>query len=431
MRQSQLFTKTRREAPKDETAKNADLLIRAGFIHKMQAGVYSYLPLGERVIRNIVSIIRDEMNGIGGQEVVLASLQDRELWTKTGRWDDAVVDNWFKTKLKNDTEVGLGFTHEEPLTMIMRDNIRSFRDLPQYVYQFQTKFRNEKRAKSGILRGREFLMKDLYSFSRTPEEHAAFYEKAKAAYVRIFKRMSLSSITFTTFASGGTFSQFSDEFQMLTDAGEDIIHVDREARFAANEEVLSSISDDQLTAAGTSRDRLVPMKAVELGNIFNLGTKFSEPLELFYQDENGEKIPVIMGSYGIGIPRLMGGIVEALGDEKGLVWPLSVAPFHVHLIQVTGQDPERSVAIAKRANDLYEKMQAAGIDVLLDDRDVRPGEKFADADLIGIPYRAVIGEKVAEGEVEVKARTRSDDVSMMSVEDLIKLVKGHIEMERG
>lgn len=422
MRQSHLFTKTRREAPKDETAKNADLLIRAGFIHKMHAGVYSFLPLGARVIEKIVAVIREEMNGIGGQEVELASLQDKETWMKTGRWDDAVVDNWFKTRLKNDTELGLGFTHEEPLTILMREHVRSFRDLPQYVYQFQKKFRNEKRAKSGILRGREFLMKDLYSFSRTEEEHAAFYEKAKAAYARIFDRVGLGEITFRTFASGGTFSKFSDEFQMLTEAGEDIIHVDRAARFAANEEVLADISDEALEAAGTSRGNLVPMKSVELGNIFNLGTKFSLPLELTYQDEAGEKKPVIMGSYGIGVPRLMGAIVEALGDDKGLVWPVEVAPFQAHLIQMSGQDEEKKAVIARRADDLYQRLAAEGIDALLDDRDARPGEKFADADLIGIPYRAVIGDKVPEGSVEFKRRS-DDAATIMTVEDFISLVR--------
>lgn len=414
MRQSQLFTKTRREAPKDETAKNADLLIRAGFIHKMQAGAYAFLPLGERVMTKIIGIIREEMNSIGGQEVELTALQDKETWSKTGRWDDAVVDNWFKTKLKNDTEVGLAFTHEEPLTVLLKDHIRSFRDLPVYIYQFQKKFRNEKRAKSGILRGREFLMKDLYSFSRTKEEHDAFYAKAKDAYIRIFDRVGLGEITFPTFASGGTFSDFSDEFQMITDAGEDIIYVDRAAKFAVNEEVLEAISDEILVSAGTTRDKLVPVKSVELGNIFSLGTKFSEPLELYFKNEAGENNPVIMGSYGIGVPRLMGAIVEALGDEKGLIWPEAVAPFKVHLIVL-------SEGAKARTDALYEELTGAGIEVLYDDRDARPGEKFADADLIGIPYRIVIGDKVPEGQVEFKKRTDAE-AKIISVEEAKKIV---------
>lgn len=421
MRQSQLFTKTRREAPKDETAKNADLLIRAGFIHKTMAGVYAFLPLGERVLSKIIAIIREEMNTVGGQEVELTALQDKETWGKTNRWDDAIVDNWFKTKLKNDTELGLGFTHEEPLTVLMKDHIRSFRDLPVYVYQFQKKFRNEKRAKSGILRGREFLMKDLYSFSSSEAEHKAFYEKMKAAYVRIFDRVGLGHITFVTFASGGSFSEFSDEFQMLTDAGEDVIYVDKAVKVAVNEEVLESISDDMLKKLGTERTKLVPEKAVELGNIFSLGTKFSEPLELFFQNEAGEKVPVIMGSYGIGVPRLMGAIVEALGDEKGLVWTDATSPFDVHLIQVSGNDPEKKAVVATRADALYKKLTDLGYEVLLDDRDARPGEKFADADLIGIPYRVVIGEKVEEGSVEFKKRT-DVEATVIPIDEFIAIL---------
>ncbi len=422
MRQTNLFTKTRREGPKDETAKNAELLIRAGFIHKMQAGVYAFLPLGERVINNLTNIIREEMNGIGGQEVKLTALQDKETWQQTGRWDDSVIDVWFKTKLKNDTELGLGLTHEEPLTLIMRDHLRSFRDLPVSVYQIQTKFRNEKRAKSGLMRGREFLMKDLYSFSKNHEEHMTFYEEAKKAYLRIFDRVGLSERTFVTFASGGSFSDFSDEFQMLTDAGEDTIYVDREAKFAVNEEVLEKISPEQYAAAGTTREKLQPMKAVEIGNIFSLGTKFSEPLELVYQDENGKNSPVIMGCYGIGVSRLMGAIVEALADEKGIVWPEHVAPFKVHLIQVTGQDEEKKTAIEKRAKEMYETLTAKGIDVLWDDRDSRAGEKFADADLIGLPYRVVIGEKVPEGMVEFKKRTDTE-AQNISVDEFLNMMK--------
>ncbi|MDE2188753.1 MAG: prolyl-tRNA synthetase, partial [Patescibacteria group bacterium] len=259
MRQTQLFTKTRREAPKDEVSKNAQLLIRAGFIHKEMAGVYSYLPLGLRVMENIVRVIREEMNAIGGQELHLTALQDAEIWKKTGRWDDGVVDNWFKTKLKNETELGLGFTHEEPLTNLMRDYISSFRDLPFSVYQFQTKFRNETRAKSGIMRGREFLMKDLYSFSKDTSEHEVFYEKAKQAYIKIFGRLGLGESTYVTFASGGSFSKYSHEFQTITDAGEDIIYVDEGKKIAVNKEVLN---DEVLKDLGLKRGELVEKKAV-------------------------------------------------------------------------------------------------------------------------------------------------------------------------
>jgi len=229
MKQSHLFTRTRREAPKDEVSKNADLLIRAGFISKDMAGVYSFLPLGLRTLNKIVNVIREEMNSIGGQELQLTALQDKKAWETTDRWDDRNVDIWFKTHLKNDTELGLGFTHEEPLTVLMREHIRSFRDLPVLAYQFQTKFRNEARAKSGILRGREFLMKDLYSFSIDEAEHMKIYENAKQAYRRIFDRLGIGGETYVTFASGGSFAKYSHEFQTLSEAGEDVIYVHEES----------------------------------------------------------------------------------------------------------------------------------------------------------------------------------------------------------
>ncbi len=418
MRQTHLFTKTRREAPKDETAKNAQLLIRAGFIQKMQAGVYSFLPLGERVIEKIKTIVREEMNGIGGQEVSLAALQEKELWQKTGRWDDAVVDNWFKTKLKNDTEVGLAFSHEEPLTLLLKDHLRSFRDLPVYIYQFQTKFRNEKRAKSGILRGREFLMKDLYSFSKTEDGRALFYEKAKEAYLRIFERAGVGEKTYVTFASGGSFAPFSDEFQLLTDAGEDTIYIDKKKKMAVNHEVYT---DEVMSMLNLKKEDMEEVKGLEIGNIFNLGTKYSEPLGLNFQDEDGGMKPVIMGCYGIGIPRLMGGIVEVCSDDKGIIWPRSVSPFEVHLILVSNSDD----AVA-RAERIYRTLEEAGIEVLFDDRDARAGEKFADADLIGIPTRIIVSDKNTAGPdgsmlLEFKDRKSGEVTHVAESEILIKL----------
>lgn len=398
MRQSLLFTKTRKDAPKDEVSKNAQLLIRAGFIHKEMAGVYSYLPLGLRVMNKIVQVIRDEMNALGGQELFLTSLQDKKIWETSGRWDDAVVDNWFKTKLKNESELGLGFTHEEPLTNLMTEYLRSFRDLPVFVYQFQTKFRNEARAKSGIMRGREFLMKDLYSFTRTEQEHSDFYEKAKQGYINIFEKLGLGDKTYVTFASGGSFSKYSHEFQTLTDAGEDSIFVDEKKKIAINKEVLN---DEVLKDLGLNREDLVEKKAVEVGNIFSLGTKFSDAFELKYVDDKGEKKPVIMGSYGIGPGRVMGTIAEVLSDDKGLVWPESIAPFAIHLISIE----DKNGKVKPEADKLYERLTKKGVEVLYDDRDARPGEKFADSDLIGIPTRIVISEKTLESDsVEVKNR---------------------------
>lgn len=398
MRQSQLFTKTRREAPTDEVAKNAQLLIRAGYVHKEMAGVYSYLPLGHIVLNKIVGIIREEMNAIGGVEMSLTALQNPDVWKATDRWDDAKVDNWFKTKLKVGGELGLGFTHEEPLTNLMRDHISSYRDLPRYVYQFQTKFRNEERAKSGLMRGREFLMKDLYSFSKTKEEHDEFYEKAKAAYTRIFMRLGIGEKTYVTFASGGSFSKYSHEFQTLTDAGEDTIFVHEEKRIAVNKEVLT---DDVLKDLGIERGDLGEKKAVEVGNIFSLGTRFSEALKLQYKDESGSDVPVVMGSYGIGPGRLMGTIVEILSDSKGIIWPEAVAPFAVHLLPLQVDDEK----VVKAAETLYEDLTKRGISVLMDDRHARPGEKFADADLIGIPFQVVISQKtLSDDMLEVRGR---------------------------
>jgi prolyl-tRNA synthetase len=407
MLQSHLFTKTRKEAPADEVSKNASLLIRAGYIHKEMAGVYALLPLGVRVIEKIKQVVREEMNAIGGQEVVLTALQDKNLWEKTNRWSDMVVDNWFKTKLKNDTEVGLGFSHEEPLTQIIAEYASSYRDLPISAYQFQTKFRNELRAKSGIMRGREFTMKDLYTFARTEEEHTKMYRGVRDAYVKIFDRLGLGAFTYITFASGGVFSKFSEEFQTVSDAGEDIIYIDEKKKLAVNKEVHT---DELLKDVGLSKSDLEEKKAIEVGNIFNLGTRYSEPLGLFYTDENGEKKPVIMGCYGIGITRLMGTIVEVLSDPRGIVWPAAVAPFDIHLIPV-GQSEVVGAETAK----LYAALEEEGFDVLLDDRDLRPGEKFADSDLIGIPKRIVISEKtLAEKKYELKDR-KTGEIEMISI----------------
>lgn len=398
MRQSQLFTKTRKEAPKDEVAKNAQLLIRAGYIHKEMAGVYSLLPLGLRVLEKISRVIRDEMNAVGAQEVLLSTLQNKEVWEKTGRWSDDVVDNWFKTQLKGGGDIGLGFTHEEPLTSAMRSHINSYTDLPRAAYQIQWKFRNEERAKSGILRGREFLMKDLYTFSKDEAEHAEIYESYAAAYTNVYARLGIGDRTFRTFASGGVFSKYSHEFQCLSDVGEDTIYLARAKGIAVNKEVFEPAVLNDL---GLVESELEEVKSIEVGNIFSLGTKFSEPLNLVYKDETGTEKPVVMGSYGIGATRLMGVIAEILSDEKGLVWPKAVAPFQVHLVLLSAGNDD----VIAEANRIYDELREHGIEVLFDDRDVRAGEKFADAELIGIPTRIVVSEKtLAQGGVEVMDR---------------------------
>lgn len=401
MRLSQNFTKTRRDAPKDETAKNAQLLIRAGYIYKDAAGVYGMLPLGLKVLNKIIQIIREEMNAIGSQELTMTTLQRRELWEQTDRWDDAKVDVWFKSKLKNDTEVGFGWTHEEQMTVMMKEFVASYRDLPRSVYQFQTKLRNETRAKSGIMRTREFIMKDLYSFSRTNEEHAKFYDQATKAYKRVFERVGLAEWTYFTYASGGAFAKFSHEFQTITDAGEDIIYVHKQKQLAINEEVLT---DEVMADLGVKRDELEKVKAAEVGNIFNLGTVKSEPLGLNFVDEGGVSKPVVMGSYGIGPARVMGVIVERYADERGLVWPEGVAPFQVHLVRL-GAD----AAVAAAADKLYDQLTKDGVEVLYDDRDESAGAKFADADLMGMPVRLTVSKKTLEQHaVEYKLRSEAD-----------------------
>jgi prolyl-tRNA synthetase len=397
MKQSQLFTKTRKEAPADEVAKNAQHLIKGGFIYKEMAGVYTMLPLGVRVLNNIANIVRSEMNAVGGIEMQSTGLQTKEVWEKT-RWSDEIVDNWFKTTLKNGTELGLAFTHEEPQTSMMKNFIHSYKDLPAYPYDIRSVFRNEMRAKSGIIRGREFFWKALYSFSKDKAEHDAFYEKISQAYKNVFQHVGLGDKTYFTFASGGTFSKYSHEFQTICDAGEDIIYVSREKNLAVNKEVYN---DEVLADLGLNKADLVEEKAVEVGNIFSLGHKFSEPLELVYTDAEGKPQTVYMGSYGIGISRLMGVIVELLSDEKGIIWPESVAPFTVHLIQIGN--------VSDQVLKLYEDLKQKGIKVLLDDRDMSAGSKFADADLIGTPHRVVISEKSLEkGGLEYKKRNESD-----------------------
>jgi prolyl-tRNA synthetase len=415
MKQSQLFTKTRKEAPADETSKNAQFLIRAGYVHKELAGVYSYLPLGLRTLNNIVKVIREEMNGIGGQELLMSALQDKELWARTDRWDDAKVDNWFKTELKSGGETGLGITHEEPLTRIMSEQVSSYRDLPVLAYQFQNKFRNELRAKSGVMRGKEFMMKDMYSFSKDNEAHMEDYNKIKEAYVRIFNRLGIGDKTYVTFADGGIFADFSEEFQTLTESGEDIIYVHEGKKMALNREVYN---DENLKKLSIDKSELVEKKAVEVGNIFHLGTRFSDAIGLKYKNEDGSEHPVVMGSYGIGPTRLLGTIIEVLADDKGIVWPKEVAPFHVHLVRLGVN--EKTVEYADK---LYSDLQKAGVEVLYDDRDLRPGEKFADSDLIGIPVRFVVSDKTVEqNKVEVKYRTKAD-AEMMSLEDALSVVK--------
>lgn len=420
MLQSKLFTKTRKEAPKDEVSKNAQLLIRAGYVHKEMAGVYAYLPLGLRVVENIKKIVREEMDKIGGQEIIMTALQRKDLWEKTKRWDDSVVDVWFKSELKAGGEVGFGWSHEEPIADMMRNYVASFRDLPIVVYQFQTKLRNELRAKSGIMRGKEFVMKDAYSFSLDEEDHTNFYNRSIEAYKRVFERVGVGNDTFVTFASGGAFTQFSHEFQTIVETGEDVTYINREKNIAINEEVLN---DGTLATLGVTRDELEEVKTAEVGNIFNFGVQKSEDLGLSYKNDKGEDVPVWMGSYGIGITRLMGLLVEKFADDKGIVWPESVAPFRVHLVELGGAD---NTDVHNEAAELYRELTSAGVSVLWDDRDVRAGEKFADSDLLGLPLRIVVSEKtLAAGKFECVERA-AGHTSHKSISELIGYLTANV-----
>lgn len=411
MRISNLFTKTLKQAPSDEVAKNAQLLIRAGYVHKEMAGVYAYQPLGLRVLEKIKQIVREEMNSVGGQEVAMTTLQPSEIWKKTNRWDDAVIDNWFKTKLVNGTELGVGLTHEEPIVDMLAPYISSYKDLPKTVYQIQNKFRNEKRAKSGILRGREFVMKDMYTFARTQEEHAKLYEEIADAYGRVYERLGIGDITYRTAADGGYFTEkFSDEFQTISEIGEDTIYVDEAKKIAINEEVMT---DENLAKLSLSRDSLVEKRAVEVGNIFPLESKYSDTLEVFYTDESGAEQSIIMGCYGIGISRVMGVLAEHFADDRGLVWPENIAPYRVYLVSI-------GEAGAKKADALYEELTGRGVEVLYDDRDERPGAKFADAELMGIPLRITTSDRLGEN-YELTERASGETTTLTHDELLAKL----------
>ena len=408
MRLSKNFTRTIKQAPADEVARNAQLLIRAGYVHKTMAGVYSFLPLGLRVVENIKQIVREEMNKIDSQELVMSTLQRKETWQETGRWSDELVDVWFKSHLQDGTEVGFGWTHEEPIIDLLRNYLKSYKDLPISVYQFQNKLRNELRAKSGIMRGREFVMKDMYSVHASKEDLDKYYNAAIEAYKRCYDRFGIGDETYVTFASGGAFTKFSHEFQTICDAGEDYIYLHRGKNIAVNEEVL----DDAIKELGIDRSELERVKTAEVGNIFNFGTQKSEEMRLVFTDADGVEQYAYMGSYGIGITRVMGVIVEKFADDKGLVWPENIAPAKVYLVQIGSQS-------RATADELYQKLQSVGIETIYDDRDERPGVKFADAELLGIPYRVTVSDRLLDdGKWEVSTR-QTGEQRLLTADELL------------
>lgn len=408
MKQSQLFTRAVKDLPKDETSYNAQALIRAGFIDKVGAGIYTFLPLGLRVMNKIMGHVRAEINAVSGQEVLMAALTPKDSWQKTGRYDN--FDALFKLNGSDKKEYALGATHEEVVTPLAQKFIFSYRELPLAIYQIQTKFRNEKRAKAGLIRGREFSMKDLYSFHTDTSDLDRYHDEVKEAYRRIYERLGLGEVTYLTYAAGGAFSRYSLEFQTLTEAGEDHIYICEPCRVAINQEIIA----EQKTCPQCGGKKFKEAKAIEVGNIFKLGTRFSEAFSLKYKNQAGGEELVQMGCYGLGISRVMGAIVEVFHDEKGITWPESVAPFKVHLLSLNENEA---------AEKVYQDLVKQGIEVLYDDRDLGAGEKFAEADLIGCPYRLVISRKtLASFSAELKKRT-APEAKLVSLDDLLNHLK--------
>ncbi len=412
MLQSKLFYKINKDKSSEIESVSHDLLVRAGFVDQLMAGVYTFLPLGFLVLKNIENIIRKNMEEVGGQEMLMPALNPKENWIKTGRWD--TVDILFKLKGVGDKDYALAPTHEEVVAPTAKKFIFSYRDLPLSVFHIQNKFRNELRAKSGILRTREFVMKDLYSFHANQEDLESYYEKVADTYINIFKEVGIGESTYRTFASGGSFSKYSDEFQTITNAGEDIIYLCEKCKLAINKEIKEE--NPKCTKCGGID--FVEKKAVEVGNIFKMGTRYSEPFDLKFKDKDGTEKLVLMGCYGIGLGRLLGTIVEVNHDEKGIIWPKSVAPFLVHLIQLGSNDKVQATA-----QKIYQDLNKNNIKVLYDEReDKSAGEKFAESDLMGTPLRVIVSEKtVAKNSVELKERNKSE-AKIIKIKDLQKVI---------
>ncbi len=420
MRQSKLFTKTLREPPAAADSVNARLLVQGGFVQQLMAGVYTYLPLGLRVLEKIKTIVRDEMNALGAQELLMPALHPKEPWATTGRWSDPGPEVMFQFKGRGDKSIGLGWTHEEIVTPLAKPYVHSYRDLPFAVYQIQDKFRNEPRAKSGILRGREFSMKDMYSFHADQQDLDAFYDKAIDAYQRVFTRCGIPALL--TEASGGAFSKYSHEFQVLAENGEDTVQYCPSCAYAQNKELSDHKAGDACPKCGT---KLKAGKAIEVGNIFRLGTRYTDAFGMRYTDAHGKEQPVVMASYGIGPSRVMGAIVEVHYDTHGIRWPASVSPFHLHLVRL-GDD----ASVRSAADGWYERLIDHGYDVLYDDRDdVTVGEKLKDADLLGMPVRLVLSARTEkQGGIEWKERA-AETTTIVSSDELLTMLQERLKSE--
>jgi len=421
MKQSDLFYKTFKKPPRDEQSTNSKFLIRGGFVDKLAAGVYTFLPLGLRVLKKIENIIREEMNAIDGQEILMPALNPGENWKKTGRWSSFEV--LFKLKGRDKKDYALAPTHEEVITPLAKKFVFSYKDLPVYLYQIQNKFRNEPRAKSGLLRGREFLMKDLYSFHTSERDLDRYYEKVKKAYFNIFKRCGIGKETYLTLASGGSFSKYSHEFQTVDPEGEDNICVCQKCGLAINK----GIKNENPKCPECGNNKFKDVRAIEVGNIFKLKTKYSHAFDLKFRNEKGREKEIIMGCYGVGLSRVMGAVVEVFNDKAGIIWPKNLAPFDAHILYLKSDKSSLDKKIKKACWQVYEKLGKSGLDILFDDREnVSSGEKFAESDLIGIPWRLVISERTLErGSVELKARNKENTqlVKIKDFEKIINLIK--------
>lgn len=416
MLQSKLFTKTTKNISADEKSVNAQLLIRGGFIDKLMAGIFTYLPLGKRVLSKIENIIREEMDAIGGQEILMPALQKKEDWQITGRWD---MDVMMKVKNAFEKEYGLGWTHEEVVTPLAKKYAGSYKDFPFAVYQIQTKFRNEKRAKSGILRGREFLMKDLYSFHTGEKDLDRYYDVVKDAYFKIFERVNLKDKTYFTFASGGAFSKYSHEFQTITKVGEDMIYICEKCGVAVNREIIKEVNS---CCPKCKNPNLKEAKAIEVGNIFKLKTRFTKAFDFQFLDKSGKKNLVVMGCYGLGPTRIMGTVAEIFNDKNGIIWPKSIAPYQIHLVHIGGGEKTKN-----EAEKIYNALQKEKIEVLYDDRNESGGVKLKDADLIGIPLRIVVSEKTLEKDSVEAKRRNEDGLEMVKIGELMKYINENFE----
>ncbi|MFZ2199840.1 MAG: aminoacyl--tRNA ligase-related protein [Microgenomates group bacterium] len=411
MKYSQMFAKTLKTAPGSADTANHRLLVQAGFVRQVMAGVYSYLPLGLRVLNKISKIVREEMDSIGAQEVLMPILHPSALWKQTGGWDK--IDVLFKVKSRTGKDYALAQSNEETVTPLAKEWIHSSKDLPLAIYHINWKFRDELRSKSGIMRGREFLMKDMYSFHATQADFDKFYANAKIAYMNVYKRLGL--VAKATEASGGAFTEkVSYEFEVLTDAGEaPVLYCDKCDYCVNVDDIKTYKLGDECPIC--HKDHLKSAMASEVGNVFDLGQKYCKAFDLTINDSEGNKIFPIMGCYGIGISRTMGVIVEKFNDERGIVWPASIAPYTVYLVSLNTNDE----AVIKRADDVYKLLTKAGVEVLYDERtDVGAGQKLGEADMIGCPIRAVVSTKSGD-KIEIKMRSEKES-KLVSLDELIK-----------